>query len=664
VIEPRSSPYAPRKLSPARLEALTVGRAPLLRHLQDSIAGSVALGQARFDLLIGPRGSGKSHLLGALEHRLRGSAQLAERTLVVAPPEHLHPTSLVQLLALLLREFPDDPDAGPVAPALESLRRQADGDQERRAVALIRARLAGRTMIIVLEHLDDLFDALGRAGQQRLRNILQTERSWSILAGARALLPAFTKHEAPFHGTFNIHRLEPLSAALCRDMLVALAHAHAREALAAELGSSLGLARVRGLRHIVGGTPRAMALIYEQLDAQCRDDLGREPSLELALTQLAEQQTPYLQEQLNRLSPAQRNIMELLAEHWRPLSVGEIAEHTFTTHGSTSGSIRHLRADRLVEQIELGRERLYELADPLHRIAWAGERKQQQLDAFAGVVREWFSAVDVPTPMLAAYPLPGPPDHRNWTAQDVGAPAALSSVPLAKPPQLQAIIERALEGADREAELVRAIDLAWHHRALEPVRLSSLNPTSMLPGTSGTRSMGEPTRRVLLRAWCCSVFDHASTLAEPATAQVRDAAALIPVLMQDAGSTTSQGFEPRPATSNLLACLTLHLLTSGLVSGDSEIGIEPSHQFGVTMRLGMYAWLAARRPLAPLARLAARLHEQRGVDPFGLELFRCKSTRHAVAHLAGPERELVRQRLIHLQDVEGLAYFGFDPEPE
>ncbi|PRQ06502.1 AAA family ATPase [Enhygromyxa salina] len=654
--ELRSSPYSPRRLAPAQLEALTVGRAPLLRHLEHSIVGAVASRQARFDLLIGPRGSGKSHMLGVLEHRLRGSAQLADRTLVVAPPEQLHPTSLVQLLAVLLREFPDDPDVGPVAPALESLRRQTDGDQERRAVALIRARLAGRSMIVVLEHLDDLFNALGRLGQQRLRNILQTERSWSILAGASSLLPSFTKHEAPFHGTFNIQRLEPLSAAHCRELLVALANAHEQPERVAELMSPIGLARVKALRLLLGGSPRAMALAFERLGGPG----GRAVDLGSALAGLAEQQTPYVREQLARISPAQRNIMELLAEHWRPLSVGEIAERTFSTHGSTSGSIRHLRGDGLVVQLELGRERFYELADPLHRIAWAGEPKQRELEQFTGVVSEWFSDPHDPGPMPSVYALSGRPGGGASIARDAGAPApttqpqASSADPATR---LRAALERALAGGDAQRELVGDIDEAWHARALGPVRSSGLDASSALSGVA------EPARQVLVRAWCCAVFDHANVESEPRTESTAAAWVLESI---NASAPTWPVGATQPATRHLLACLTLQVLC---IAASLQPGSAPLPNawrdpgFITAMRLGVYAWLAARRPLAPLARLGQLVHEQLGVELFEPELLRCKSARHAVARLAGPERELIRMRLIRLRDTDGLAHFGFDAAP-
>jgi DNA-binding transcriptional ArsR family regulator len=380
-----SSRFSPRSLEPAQLERLTVAREELLARLERVVTDAVVTGQARFDLLLGPRGAGKSHCIGLLEARLRASPQLSGRTIIVAPPEELHPTSLVAFLAAVLREFPDDADVGPVDDALRSLQRQQDGNQEQRAVDLIRARLGNRALVILLENLDELFDMLGREGQQRLRNILQTQRRWSIIASSRSLSPAFVKYEAPFHGTFNQHPLEPLSPEQCRDMLAALAVAHGQIDLEKILRAPKGMARVRGIHHLLGGNPRAMTFMFRQLDEQRLDHF------ELALADLADELKPYFQEQMTRQSPAQRAIMELLAESWRPLTVTEIAERGFISQASTSGALRNLRRDALVQERKLGREHFYELGDPLHRLARANERPREAIEAFARVIRWWYS---------------------------------------------------------------------------------------------------------------------------------------------------------------------------------------------------------------------------------------------------------------------------------
>jgi hypothetical protein len=73
------STFTPGQLSPATLEALFVVREPLVRGIMDGIRASAASGNKHQRLLIGPRGSGKSHLVALVYHRVRADRELAAR---------------------------------------------------------------------------------------------------------------------------------------------------------------------------------------------------------------------------------------------------------------------------------------------------------------------------------------------------------------------------------------------------------------------------------------------------------------------------------------------------------------------------------------------------------------------------------------------------------
>jgi DNA-binding transcriptional ArsR family regulator len=377
----RPSRFSPRSEPYEALEERTVCREELCAALVRGVADAVRTGQARFDLVLGPRGAGKSHLLGLVEGRLR--KELEGTAIVAGPPEEFHPSSLVHLLAEILRSLPSGPDAEPASRQLAILAAFPD-DARDRAVAMIRARLQDLPLIIVIENLDVIFAAIGRDGQHQLRSILQTERRWSIVATSRSRTPAFSKESEPFYGTFIPRALEPLPAEGCREMLVRLARACDDEVLAQQLDTPKGLARVQTLRHVLGGHPRAMAFIFPHLHHD------RPEAVEEALRDLAEELTPYFQEQMSRLPPGQRPVVELLAEHWTPLSVNEISNATFTLQPTTSTYLKRLREDAIVRSTKLGREHFYEISDPLFRIARAVKRDELRTKTFLRVLRSWY----------------------------------------------------------------------------------------------------------------------------------------------------------------------------------------------------------------------------------------------------------------------------------
>ena len=383
------SRYSPWLVDRGLLRRLLVGRDELLQHLVDSLRDVAVGGGGRYELLVGPRGAGKSHLL-ALVHQALTTDPLAGKAFVVAAlQEEESIASLEALLGRILNAMPTEaglPNPQTLFQHLQQLPLAAVAEQ---AVALIKARLQGRSLIIFLENLDSLFVALGRTGQQSLRRLLQTEVNWSIMAGSRTASAAFLKESEPFFHTLNRRTLEPLSSDQCREMLRRLAEHSGKADLESFLASPQGLARVKSLRTFTGGNPRAMALVFPYLTRESLDDLVE------SFYAFADELTPYFQEQLARLPPGQATLLEALAENWRPMTVKALAQVTFTPETSASTQLRRMQKDHLVRSIRVGRHTLYEVAEPLYRIARAMKRSDQAMPTLARFLRIWYACEDL-----------------------------------------------------------------------------------------------------------------------------------------------------------------------------------------------------------------------------------------------------------------------------
>ena len=79
----RVSFYNPRDASPEVLEELFVGRQPLLDEILDDLARQADGPSRQHWLLRGPRGMGKTHLSGLLDHRARTDPRLVRAYLPV-----------------------------------------------------------------------------------------------------------------------------------------------------------------------------------------------------------------------------------------------------------------------------------------------------------------------------------------------------------------------------------------------------------------------------------------------------------------------------------------------------------------------------------------------------------------------------------------------------
>ncbi|MCB9739750.1 MAG: AAA family ATPase [Deltaproteobacteria bacterium] len=375
-----TSRYSPQTLAAETRAELFIGRADARDHLVSVLDHTLREGGARYQLVVGPRGIGKSHLI----HLVRDRLEAAGHT-IVALGEESHPSSVLAFLAAVLQHMPDVEGLPPGSAQVELLRGGPIADAVARAITLIKARLAGASMLLVVENLDRLLDAIGSAGQASLRGLLQEQGRISILAGSQTLSPAFTRQGAPFFNFFAVEELEPLTVEACREQLIKLARHHGRDALVASLQTPTGLARVRAIHHLAGGTPRAMALVFPYLTPESLDEL------EGVFLELADELTPYFQEQIRARSPAQQAILQLLAENWSPMTPSDLADATFTSQQSVSGTLRDLKRDHLVVNQVLGRNSYYEIADPLWRIARSMKRPDGIPLAFVRFLRFWLT---------------------------------------------------------------------------------------------------------------------------------------------------------------------------------------------------------------------------------------------------------------------------------
>lgn len=384
---PKSSRFSPHLVPVENLERLFVGRHDLLSTLAEDVVATARAGGARYELLVGPRGAGKSHLLALLAHRVREA--LGQEAVLVLLDEEEYVSSLPALLARTLGAMPAEEGLPEPMEQVRALQRDPSGDLSARAARMIAERLGERPLVLCLENLDQVFEALKIQGQKRLRAILQERGRWSVVATSRTADEPFTRRDRPFFGTFISHDLGGFEAEDCQQMLLQLSRVHERENLETCLRTPKGMGRVRAIHHLTGGTPRAMALIFPYLNEETLEDLVG------AFYDLAEELTPYFQEQMARLPPGQRALLEQLAENWRPLSVSELAARCFVSTQSASSQLNRLRQDGLVRRAKLGRERFYELADPLHRISRAMKRPDRAMETLARFLVYWYDREEV-----------------------------------------------------------------------------------------------------------------------------------------------------------------------------------------------------------------------------------------------------------------------------
>src|SRR5262249_35923714 len=153
-------------------------------------------------------------------------------------------------------------------------------------------KLNGRTLLVIVENLDDVMRGLKDEGQKRWRAFLQEHPVAATLATSQQLTEGVSDRNRRFFNFFQIEHLQPLTADEALLLQKKLAEHTKNTDLAAFLQAATGRARVRAIRHLGGGSHRIFIILSEFATRENLDDLVT------AFEELLDELTPYYQERL------------------------------------------------------------------------------------------------------------------------------------------------------------------------------------------------------------------------------------------------------------------------------------------------------------------------------------------------------------------------------
>ena len=368
-------PFTPIQEPVENLDRRTVGRDRLLGVLDQRLRQAATSGARQHTLLVGPRGSGKTHLLSVALHRALADPEVATCLAIARIAEDaIGVNSYTDLLRDLSREL------------------DAPVGLERDTGVLERALLeaAGeRTLVIVIENLDQVFRRLGLAGQRDLRSWVETSGRVLILATAPALFDSIRQRDKPWFGGLIETPVDGLTAAEGRELLTLLAADRSDQRLVDLLQSPRGEARIKALNQLTTGSPRTWMMLSEHLTVESLDELT--PVVEA----LIEKQVPYYQNLLWDLPDNHQTVVRQLAEgDWAARTASEIATATGLSQQTVSKTLCLLKEARWVcdEKLTSDRRRtFYSLREPMlrHHFQWRATQGEP-LRLIVELLKDWF----------------------------------------------------------------------------------------------------------------------------------------------------------------------------------------------------------------------------------------------------------------------------------
>lgn len=381
------SRYTPSLMSAETLEAIFVQRQELAAQLMENIIESATTKNKHYALLYGGRGMGKTHLVSLVYHRVRRHAALRNALHIAwLKEEEWGIANYLDLLRAILRALLEEQPGGALAQAAAALTESNPQDAEKEAERLIETHVGDKTLLLIAENLEDIFEALGTDGQERFRAFLQNTGCCTILATSQSLFHGVQVRTSPFYGFFQIHHLPVFGVEDAMALLRNIADRDKDAELRDLLQTPKGRARVRALHHLAAGNPRVYVIFSQFLTAEALDRLV-EP-----LMQTLDDLTPYYQSRMRCLSPQQRKIVEYLCLRRHAVPVAEIAKDNFITHQTASSQLKKLRGFGYVRATAEGRESYYELHEPLMRIALEVKRMRgEPVQLLVEFLRIWYS---------------------------------------------------------------------------------------------------------------------------------------------------------------------------------------------------------------------------------------------------------------------------------
>jgi tetratricopeptide (TPR) repeat protein len=389
------SRFTPRSMSPEVLEAIFVQRKryELAERLIELICESALTKNKHYRLLVGNRGIGKTHLISLIYHRLIKIEEVQKHLLIAWLPEEAHQIDsflgfLMAVFEALKEEYPKEYEAKlqEKMERLYQLSFEEREEQEHQAKELLRGFVGQKTLLLLIENLNTIFEGLEEKGQHQLRAYLYNYKFCTILATSQSLFKEIKFKEYPFYRFFRSHHLEDLSSDEAVDLLANIARLSEDKDLETFLQSLTGKERVKAVHHLAGGNPRIYIVFSGFLSQESLDELV--PTFMKMLDEL----TPYYQDRMKSLTTRQRKIVNFLCDRRYACLLGDISQRCFLDLKSAKEELRALQEKGYLRMEEVGREQFYELREPLLRFCLEVKRQRNKpIRLFIDFLRLWYS---------------------------------------------------------------------------------------------------------------------------------------------------------------------------------------------------------------------------------------------------------------------------------
>ena len=311
-------------------------------------------------IVIGPRGSGKTILLLRVAAEVRRDPELSRRFFPVVFAEESYEVAStgefwLEALSRLADQAPPRDDAPDLRLTFRDLRAIKDDQTigERCLGALLDFTVReDKRLVLMVENLNMIFrDMAGHDAGWRLRKVLQTEPRIILVASATSRFDEIDHPDHALYDLFRVSTLQPLDTEECARLWETVS------------GQCPPRKTIRPMEILTGGNPRLVAIVAGFAAGRSFRELMDD------LLDLVDEHTEYFKSHIEALPAQERRVYLALADLWKPATTREIAERSRIETSKCSAQLARL-TERGVVQVTGGslRRKQYYLSERLYNI--------------------------------------------------------------------------------------------------------------------------------------------------------------------------------------------------------------------------------------------------------------------------------------------------------